>query len=234
MTGILLNMGAIALGGTLGSCFRNALKNLSGLLQVSGVAIMLMSAVSLLPDLLTIQGGALAAENMLPTIICLIVGTLLGEWLRIDERLERSAQCGETDTRSAFVCATILFGVGGLQILGPISSVLRHDSGLLISKCLVDFPLAVAFGAALGRGVPLSAAAVGLMQAAIGALALVAQGFFTDAVIAQLGAMGYIILFFVGFNLVFQNVTRVRTGNMLPAIALVILYQAARQIWMGA
>ena len=47
---------------------------------------------------------------------------------------------------SDFVDATIFFGVGGLQICGPILLVTVGDNSQLILKSIIDFPFALMFG----------------------------------------------------------------------------------------
>ena len=79
-------------------------------------------------------------------------------------------------------------------------------------------------GAAYGKKVSLSAVPVVLMQIGIAALAYSAESFFTADLLCQLCSVGYLILFFSGFNMLEIPNYRVKNINILPGILLVIIY----------
>ena len=74
----------------------------------------------------------------------------------------------------------------------------------------------------LGVGVLFSAAAVFLYQSAITLLAGVLQPLLSDAIIAEMSAVGGLLIFAVGLNM--QGVTKIRVGNLLPAIFVPMAY----------
>ena len=131
---------------------------------------------------------------------------------------------------NAFIDAMIFFGVGGLQISGPIMLATNNDSSQLLIKTAVDFPFAIAFGSAYGKVVSFSAFPVAVMQIGIALIAYFFSGFFSGEITAQLCAMGYVILFFSGYNLMTNGRNKVSNINMLPAIFLVILFNLIMMI----
>lgn len=232
MVGILIDTGAIFLGGIIGNCFKKYLKNISCVFQMLGIAIMFMSIMNIVSNTLVVENNMLQTKNIILIVFCLLIGSIIGEKMQIDRRLGvKTEQEGRHDGKSAFLVGTMLFGVGGLQIIGPISSIVSQDNSILLSKSLIDFPLALSMGSMLGIGVSLSGISVGIMQLAIGLTALYAKTFFDSEVIAQLSSMGYIILFFVGFNMVFDGMVKVKTNNMIPSIALVVLHHLFLKLW---
>ena len=228
MLGTLCNVVAISVGGLIGNAFRSKITSAKSLIQILGISIMFMSAVNIISNTIIIENNTIATKNILLTILALLIGTLAGEALGLEERISESTG---KQSKSGFVIATMMFSIGGLQIIGPICSVLNSDNSVLISKAIVDFPLAVSLGAILGVGVVFSAFSTGVIQIAIAIIAYFARGFFTASAISQLAAIGYIILFFVGFNMVFKEIIRVKTNNMIPSIAVVLIYNAVLNIW---
>lgn len=225
MIGIICNTASIFIGGLLGNVFKKRISNFDSVFQMLGIAIMFMSVTSVISNTITVNGNLLEAKNIILIIFCLLIGNLLGEILKLDSKLSISETSDNwQDRKSAFMIATMMFCIGGLQIIGPISSVVEGDNSILFSKCLVDFPLAVSMGAMLGTGVAMSCISVGVTQAIIGLAALLAKDFFTAEVISQLSTMGYIVLFFVGFNMVFKGMVQVKTANMIPSILLIVVY----------
>lgn len=88
----------------------------------------------------------------------------------------------------------------------------------------MDFPFALSLGAALGYKVSFSSFAVAAMQLITGVIACAASGFFSDELIMQLCSIGYLILFFTGFNFLFEKIISIKIINMLPSILLIIIY----------
>ncbi len=223
MLGTLCNAVAIVLGGIIGNVFRKRLSSMKSLIQILGISIMLMSAVNVISNTITIDNNTLVTKNILLIIFALLIGNIIGEKIELEEKISNAT--GKKN-KSGFVIATMLFSIGGLQIIGPICSVLNGDNSVLISKAFVDFPLAISLGALLGIEVSFSAIPVLLIQIMISCIAYFAKNFFTDVAISQLATMGYIILFFVGFNMVFKENVRVKTNNMIPAIGVILIYNA--------
>ncbi len=91
-------------------------------------------------------------------------------------------------------------------------------------KSLIDLPFAIAFGAAYGKITALAAIPVAIVQAAIAVAVCFSASLFNAAMIAQLNAIGFIILFFSGFNLLVKKPYKVNSINMLPGILFLILF----------
>lgn len=229
MIGILFNTCTIFIGGIIGGVFSKYVKNIKCLNQMLGITIMFMSIFNIIPEALSIENGSVESNYIFLIVGCLIVGAVIGEKTKslkfnLDNKISGH-------TSKAFYTGTMLFGIGGLQFIGSINAIVVNDSSMLINKCFVDFPLAISFGAMMGAGIALSGFSVGIMQMIIGGIAFCLRDFFTPEVIEQLCVMGYIILFFVGFNMVFEGIVKVETDNMIPSILLVLIYNIIKSIY---
>ncbi|MBQ9985927.1 MAG: DUF554 family protein [Oscillospiraceae bacterium] len=218
--GIAVNAITIFFGGILGSSFKKfaELKNLA----VLGISIMIISLVGFFESIFNITQMKLESQNLMIIVFSLLIGSVIGDALNIEVHMNRLSDC-ENTSYNAFVDATLFFGVGGLQICGPVLLALNRDNSQLLIKSVVDFPFALVFGAAYGKITALSAFPVAAMQLAIAAVAFFAAAFLTDAIICQLCAIGYIILFFSGFNLICERKNKINNVNMLPGIFIILI-----------
>ena len=96
------------------------------------------------------------------------------------------------------------------------------DNSQLILKGMIDFPFAIMFGISYGKKTAFSAIPVASIQVLIAALTMFFGQFLDASIIKQLCAIGYIILFFSGFNLI--NKTKISNVNMILGIFIVLLY----------
>lgn len=225
--GILADGGAIVAGGLLGSLLKSRIKQSS--MQCLALLIMIISLPEAAACLLTFENGAMTTHYILPVVICLFAGACAGDVLKLSDRIKRLEQAGHCRSMQAFCIGSLFFGIGGLQLTAPIAWALRGDYSQLLLKAAIDFPFALAFGAAYGRGVCPSGAVVLALQLAIGGVAYAFEGFFSDALVTQLCAIGYILLFLMGFNLI-QNKQKFDTINMLPSLLFLCMFHALQQI----
>jgi uncharacterized membrane protein YqgA involved in biofilm formation len=157
----------------------------------------------------------------------LLAGAVLGELLRITERLDalgdwfqrRLARDGSPSRVSeAFVTASLIFCVGPLTILGSLENGLTGEIRLLAIKSLLDGVASIAFAAALGPGVALAAITVLVVQGGIALSAALFGSGLDERAILGITATGGLIL--IGVALRLLDVKRVRVASFLPALAL--------------
>ena len=216
--GIIANALVISLGCLLGGKLRKRQTNYHPL----GITIMIISLVGFMENVYNIDGTRITSENLLLVLFAFFLGSKLGDLLKLDQRLSYAGNT-KNATLNAVIDATLYFGVGGLQISGPIALVLQGDNSQLYIKSLVDIPFALAFGATYGKAAGLSAVPVALVQIIIAVIVHFSASVFTATMVMQLCAVGYIILFFSGFNLMTDSKHKINNVNMLPGILLVVL-----------
>lgn len=225
--GILTNGIAIILGAALGSCIKKIKSFTTS--AILGIGIMILSAIGIIENIFEISEHELKSANLVIVIFALIVGTVIGDSLKIHEKIEKLEGRFVSGSAHAFITGTLFFGVGGLQITGPLLLATESDSTQLFLKSMIDFPFAITLGAACGISLVISALPVMLLQVLIFAISLAASPYMTADFISQISALGYIILFFVGFDMISKH-KYIHTVNMLPSIALAILFTIIKEL----
>lgn len=219
MLGTLVNAAAIVAGGGIGLVLRGGIP--------SRYSTTVMQALSLSVMLIGIS-NAFKTQQILLVIICLAAGSVLGEWLRIEDRLESAGNwvqshfsAGDGFSRG-FVTTSLIFCVGALAIVGSLESGLASDHRTLFAKSLLDGIASIVFASTMGSGVLFSSVSVLLYQGAITLSASFVSRFLTPEVIAEMSAVGGLLIAGIGFNML--EVKRIKVGNMLPAIFLPVVY----------
>jgi uncharacterized membrane protein YqgA involved in biofilm formation len=221
VTGTILNVLTAIIGGVLGTRL--------GARLPEKVRETVMHGLGLLTTVIGVQ-MALTTRNLLIVLASILVGGIVGEWWRIDDRLnalgktleERFARDGETGNFThGFVIASLVFCVGPLAILGSIQDGLLGDFNLLAIKSVLDGFAGLAFASTLGIGVAFAALTVLVYQGGISVAAMLLGGALgtvtreTPWVIEMTATGGVLIM---GIGLILLDLRRVRVANLLPAI----------------
>jgi uncharacterized membrane protein YqgA involved in biofilm formation len=123
-----------------------------------------------------------------------------------------------------FVTASLVFCVGPLAILGALSDGLGRGMDQLALKSVLDGFASVAFAATLGWGVAASALVVLLYQGAWTLLGWSLGGVLPDAEIAAITATGGLLLAAIGIRLL--RLRPIPVGDLLPALIVAPLLVA--------
>lgn len=221
MTGTILNVIAILVGGVAGLLFG---ARLSGKLKETVIAGM---------GLFTTAVGFkmfLKTENELIVLGALIVGAILGEWWGIENGLQRMgawlekrfAGGGEGESSRfvrGFMTASLLYLIGPMAILGSISDGLTGDYSTLAIKSVLDGFASIAFASSLGIGVLFSVIPTLVYQGGISLLAAQLNALVTPQMMGELTATGGVLLMGVGVGTLLE-LKKIRVGNFLPALAI--------------
>ena len=226
--GIIMNVLSIVTGSLFGNIFKERIKFKN--FTVFGIAIMIISIVGFFENIFDVNGMILKSNDLLVVVFALIIGTILGDAIQLETKINNISSY-LNDSFTAFIDATIFFGVGGMQICGPIMLATVGDNSQLIIKSLIDFPFALMFGISYGKKVLLSSIPVAVVQVIIVLLTILSKTFFDTTVIKQLCAMGYIILFFSGFNLICESKYKINNVNMIIGIFIILLYNVSLKLW---
>jgi uncharacterized membrane protein YqgA involved in biofilm formation len=224
LLGTIVNAAAIVIGGLLGLLLPGIPDNVKRtVMQGIGLAV-------------AVQGisMALKTDNLLIMIVSLVVGGLLGEWLKLERRLEQAGQwlerrtgaiAGKGRIAEGFVTTTLVYCVGAMAILGSIDSGLRHDHMILYTKSMLDGFSAIIFASTLGAGVLFSSLPVFVYQGAIALSASLITLFIGDdllhAMIGEVSAVGGVLIIGIGFNVL--DIKRIHVGNLLPSLLVAAL-----------
>lgn len=235
--GTIVNVAAIIVGGLIGLLFKGGLKEhyQEAIVKSLGLCTMFIGAAGALPGLLRVEDGVLVSapiRDTLGMILAMALGTLIGEWLDFDGKMERlgawlkeKASRGEdSQFIQGFVTASLTVCIGAMAIVGSIQDGLSHDPSTLFTKSILDFLIIIIFASTYGKGAIFSALPVGVLQGGVTLCAGLLAPVFSAAVIANLSFLGSILIFCVGVNLAFGS--KFRVANMLPALVLGAAYTA--------
>jgi hypothetical protein len=183
----------------------------------------------------------ISTQNTLCVIVCMVIGSIIGEAIDIERRLEGAGDLlrnklihGDGNSRftEGFVTASLLYCVGAMAITGSIEAGLNHNYSIIISKGVIDGVTSISFAATMGVGVAFSTVPLLLYQGAITLLAGWVGPYLPDAVITEMTAVGGTLIVAIAINMMGLSPTKVRVGNMLPAMFLPILYLPAAE-WLA-
>ena len=224
--GTLINAGAIVAGGLLGMFFGGFLKSpvRDGLTKVCGVSTIFIALSGALEKIQVVAG-----DSAMLIVGCLVLGTLLGELLNIEdaicrfgEWLKRKTGNGKDDRFvDAFVTASLTVCVGAMAIVGAIEDGVNGDFSVLATKAVLDLVIIMPMTASLGKGAIFSAIPVVLLQGSVTVLAGFARNLMTDGAMNNLSLIGSILIFCVGINLLLGK--KVRVANMLPSVVFAVV-----------
>lgn len=222
MTGTLVNVVAVIIGSGIGLLLKKGIPE--------RFSESVMKAVALCVIYIGID-GCLKGENTLIAIISMAVGALIGELLKLDDRLNSlggkleskisKGNDGEKTIAKGFVTASLLFCVGAMAIVGSLESGINGNHQILFSKSLLDFISSIIFTASMGIGVMFSALFVFVYQGLITVLAQFIGPYLSDSVIAEMTCTGSILIIALGLNML--GVTKIKVMNYIPAVFLPII-----------
>ena len=225
MIGVFVNVATVLLGSAVGLLFRKGIPE-----RVSSA---LMTAIGLCTLYIGID-GALEGSNTIVLILSMVIGTLIGTLLDIDDKINRVGKFIErkmkkegekTTIAEGFMTASLLFCVGAMTIVGSLNAGLTGDNTLIFTKSILDLISSCLLASTLGIGVMFAALFVLVVQGGLVLLAGLLQNVLTDqALIAEITCAGSVMIIGLGLNIL--GITRLKVANYLPALLIVpIIYR---------
>jgi hypothetical protein len=225
--GTIINAIAIIVGGALGLLFRKGFPE-----RISQTTLQVLGLFTLVVGL----GMAIQGRELIMVLISLALGAALGEWLDIEGRLDRFGSwlekrlnLTEKSPAKGFIYASLLFCVGSMAIVGSINDGLMGDPSILVTKAMMDGIISIPFAASMGFGVLGSAVPILIYQGSLTLLASKIQFFFTPVMVRELTSVGGVIVIGIGINIL--GLQKVRVGNFIPALILIILILYVRALF---
>ena len=219
MTGTFLNIATVIIGGLIGLLFGARIPDKLKSTVIAGMGLFIIA--------MGVQ-MFLNTENPLIVLGSLLLGTLLGEWWRIEDglqnlgkylekRFSKSDDDGSNNFVRGFLTASLLFCVGPMTILGSIQDGLTGDYNLLAVKSVLDGFAALAFASTLGVGVMFSTIVIFVFQGGISLFAAQLNAIVTPSMMNELTATGGVILLGLAISSLLE-IKKIRVGNMLPGL----------------
>ncbi|HEY5730261.1 MAG TPA: DUF554 domain-containing protein [Anaerolineales bacterium] len=219
MTGTFLNITTVLIGGIIGLIFG---ARIPGKLKETVIAGMGLFTAAMGMQMF------LKTENPLIVLGALLIGTLLGEWWKIEDGLQnlgkylekRFSKTGDDGSNKfvrGFLTASLLFCVGPMTILGSIQDGLTGDYNLLAVKSVLDGFASLAFASTLGVGVMFSTIVIFVFQGGISLFAAQLNAIVTTSMMNELTATGGVILLGLAISSLLE-IKKIRVVNMLPGL----------------
>lgn len=231
LIGTFINVAAVTVGGVAGLVLGDRLpvRVQTTVFQGLGLATLFLGVKN-----------AFQSQNMLILLGATVIGGALGEMLQVQEGLDRFGRLVEATIERigrrpasatvanpaperrtfsrGFVTASLLFCVGPLTFLGAFQDGLTGDFSILAVKSLLDGASALVFASTLGAGVPAAALFVLVYQGLLTLTAGVVQPLLSPAMIAELTAVGGLLM--LGLGLSMLDLKQIRVASLLPALVV--------------
>ncbi|MGP1909344.1 DUF554 domain-containing protein [Metabacillus sp. JX24] len=221
LTGSLVNAAGIIAGALLGLLLRKIPETMKQTVMAGiGLFVMVLGL-----DM------ALESNQLFIVIISLVLGAVIGEAIDIEQMLHRVGRLLERkfsrdqtgNFAQGFVSATLIFVIGAMAIVGSLDSGLRQDHDILYTKSMIDGFTSMVLSSTLGIGVLFSAVPVFLYEGGIAVFANVIHQYIPesllDDLISEITAVGGILIFAIGLNML--SIKAIRVANLLPSLAVV-------------
>ena len=235
--GTLINVAAIIVASILGVMLKKGLpEKIQKIIIFSiGLGLFTISIGWFIKDFIVINDDmTLSTRFDLLMIISLVVGSIIGTWIDIDDKINRFVIKIETKYNlppiaKGFVTATLIFTVGALSITGALQDGLGQGITTLLVKSTLDFFTGFILASTLGIGVIFSAVVVLVYQGSITLLATFLSTHMTSDMIVTISMIGNLILIAIALN--FMEIKKVKVANLLPALLIPIIYLIIQQLF---
>ncbi|PAB59324.1 DUF554 domain-containing protein [Anaeromicrobium sediminis] len=230
MLGTIVNAGAILGGCIIALVGKKCIKRVSGEKIKGDYESIILQALSLCVFLIGIKNAmSIKGDDFLLVIFSMVIGSMLGEWINIEGKLEglgdtieNKFDMGESKVSKAFVTTSLIYCIGAMAILGALEDGLKNNHEILYAKSVLDGISSIIFTSTMGIGVAFSALSVLIYQGSISLGATYLKGVLTENLIGQITPIGGLLIIALSFNML--KVTKIKVGNMLPALLVPVVY----------
>lgn len=228
--GSVVNVIAVVIGSGVGLALHRGLPDRlrTIIFQGIGLVTLVIGMLNALAVAAPVPDESAVGKHLMQVIFAVLIGGLLGEWLRIEAWLERLGDWLKSRVRGGgarftegLVTAFLIFCIGPMTVVGALDEGIRADHNLLYAKSILDCFMSAALASTFGLGVLFSIIPLFIFQYGITLLGVGAQSAFNEVVINQLTAVGGVLILGLGVNLL--ELRKLRVANLLPALVVVVI-----------
>ena len=219
MLGTIVNTGTILTGSIIGSLFKRGLgeKYENAMFTACGLAafgIGINTIVSNMPKI----------EYPVLFIVSLVVGSLIGTKLNLDERFSNFVSSHSSgNLAQGLTTGILLYCIGSLSIVGPVMSALYGDHTFLFTNASLDLVTSMVLSSTYGIGMVLAAPVLFCWQGSIYLLTkYLSASFFSDALVAELCVVGGFLIMCTGCSIL--NIRKFKTLDLLPSLFVPVIF----------
>ncbi len=229
--GTMINGAAIIVGGLIGRLTGRLIhqEQRDALTKVCGISVLFIAIAGAMQGMLQIDAGRIVSGKSMLVVLCLALGTVIGELIGIEKGIERfgewlkkkSGNSGDKQFVNAFVTTSLTVCIGAMAIVGAMQDGISGDYSILAVKSVLDFIIVAVMTSSMGKGSVFSAIPVILFEGTVTLLARLVAPIMTEPAVAYLSLIGSVLIFCVGLNLVWGK--KVSVANMLPAVIFAVI-----------
>lgn len=220
--GIIVDFFAIFFGGLIGALSKDRIPEK---IKVALPMIFAACAFSLGTSLIV------KVVNFPPVVLALILGTVIGELLDIENRLRNVSEKLQAKLKKGkakidekavegFITILVLFSVSANVFIGSLYEGITGDATILFIKSILDFFTAMIFATTIGYSVMFIGIPLLVIGSTLFSLASLIMPYLSDVMIADFAAGGGIITLLVGIRM--MELKKVPVANTLPSILLTV------------
>lgn len=228
--GTIINSICIAAGGAAGLFAGRLFKaeQQESINKACGISVIFIAIAGAMEGMLKIGVSGISSGKSMLVVLCLALGTIIGELIGIERGFERFGQWlknktgngGDAGFVNAFVTASLTVSIGAMAIVGAIQDGLSGDYSTLAVKSVLDCIIIAVMTSSMGKGAIFSAIPVFVFEGSITLLAGLVSPVMTETAVSYLSLIGSVLIFCIGVNLVWGK--KLNVANMLPAVLLAI------------
>lgn len=228
--GTIINSAAVIAGGLIGHFTGRLFKEdqQDAITKACGISVLFIAIAGAMEGMLSIGKENLVSGKSMLVVLCVAIGTIIGELIKIENGFERfgewlkikSGNSKDPNFVNAFVTASLTVCIGAMAIVGAIQDGVSHDYTTLAVKSVLDLIIIIVMTASMGKGCAFSAIPIFIFEGSITLLSTLIAPYLTDLAIDYLSLIGSVLIFCVGINLVWGK--KIRVANMLPAVLLAV------------
>ena len=228
MFSFVINALAVILGSVVGIAFKKFIKKeiCDSVLKAIGLVLFIIGIINTLKYMAVIEDGVIEISGTLLLIICICLGTFIGEFLKIEDGFNKLGLFVERKLNKGkivegFVTATLVYCVGSMAIIGTFDAVTGNPETIYLKSAL-DGITSIALASTLGFGVALSSISVFVYQGLLTILFFFLKEALPADLIQLLNMVGYVLISGIAFN--FLSDKKIKVANMLPSLVIAIIY----------
>ena len=200
------------------------------LLKVTGVAVFVLGIAGTLEKMLVVRGSHVESHGSMMLILSLVIGTVIGELLKIEEGFERlgtwlkekTGNQGDSSFVDAFMTTALTICIGAMAVVGAVQDGLTGDTSTLLAKAILDMVIVLVLTVSKGKGAIFAVVPLVIFQGAITLLAHLIAPIMTPQALSNLSLVGSSLILCVGINLIWGK--RIKVANLLPAVLIAIIW----------
>ena len=230
--GTFYNALGVVFGGLLGLLIGQRLSEdfHETLLKVTGVAVFVLGIAGTLEKMLVVYGSHVESHGSMMLILSLVIGTVIGELLKIEEGFERlgtwlkekTGNQGDTSFVDAFMTTALTICIGAMAVVGAVQDGLTGDTSTLLAKAILDMVIVLVLTVSKGKGAIFAVVPLVVLQGLITLLAHLIAQIMTPQALSNLSLVGSSLILCVGINLIWGK--RIKVANLLPAVLIAIIW----------